>query len=174
MRIDNVGEFSKHKESDSFYSELMPVYVLSGHMCRVVLDGYEKDPHKEDFHVAITNLLSIDVSILEEAEQYIFQYYQDVNKCWQPEDPEFIVVASPQEIWRYIQFGKDLIVTRREYGERGIYISIHCKCDWEQEHGLEIVFKNGLKVNKIGSCNNHLTNSDAYDDDSLENIVYHH
>jgi hypothetical protein len=174
MKIPNIGEFTKHNKFDSLYSNAMPVRVLGGHICQIVLDGYEKDPDKEDFHVAITNFLSIDRSILENAEQYIFQYYQDVNNCWQPEDPEFIAVASPQEVWKHIQFGNEIIVTRREYGDRGIYISLHCECDWEQEHGLEIIFKNGLKVSKIGACNNHLTNSDAYADDSLENVIYHH
>ena len=45
-------------------------------------------------------------------------------------------------------------------------------CDWEEEHGLQIVFKNGLTINKIGPYDGHCTNSDAYDDESLEDIIY--
>lgn len=45
-------------------------------------------------------------------------------------------------------------------------------CDWETEHGLQIVFKQGLKINKLGPFDGHLTNSDAYADKKLENVVY--
>ncbi len=63
-------------------------------------------------------------------------------------------------------------MTRRGTGDKGVYVSLECGCDWEQEHGLQIVFKNGLKVNKVGPFNDWLTNSDAYGDDSLEDVVY--
>ncbi len=54
------------------------------------------------------------------------------------------------------------MVTRRPYGDKGIYISVECGCDWEEEHGLQLVLKNGLKVNKLGGYDGHLTNSDAF------------
>jgi hypothetical protein len=64
------------------------------------------------------------------------------------------------------------MVTRREHGDEGVYVSLNCECDWEEEHGLQIVFKNGLKINKVGPYDGHLTNSDAYGDESLEETVY--
>jgi hypothetical protein len=63
-------------------------------------------------------------------------------------------------------------VARRAYGDKGIYVSVECGCDWEVEHGLQLVFKNGLKVNKLGGYDGHLTNSDAFADESLEDVVY--
>jgi hypothetical protein len=42
----------------------------------------------------------------------------------------------------------------------------------EPEHGLQVVFQNGLRVNKVGPYDGHLTNSDAYGDDNLEQAVY--
>jgi hypothetical protein len=63
-------------------------------------------------------------------------------------------------------------VTRRAYGDRGIYISLECECEWEEEHGLQIVFKNGLRVNKVGPYDGHVTHSDAYADKSLEDVIY--
>ncbi|WP_407939254.1 DUF6985 domain-containing protein [Microbulbifer thermotolerans] len=42
------------------------------------------------------------------------------------------------------------MVLRRPYGDKLVYISLECSCDWEREHGLQIVFKQGLYVNKIG------------------------
>ena len=62
--------------------------------------------------------------------------------------------------------------TRRPHGDELVYISLACSCEWEQEHGLQIVFKQGLYINKVGPYNGHLTNSDAYGNDKLENVIY--
>jgi hypothetical protein len=43
-----------------------------------------------------------------------------------------------------------------------------CGCDWEEEHGLQIVLRNGVRVNKVDGYDGHLTNSDAFADDGPE------
>jgi hypothetical protein len=96
----------------------------------------------------------------------------DMNSDWGIDDEEYIQIDSPQDVWRHIQLGTQAIVSRRAYGDKKIYISLACECDWEPEHGLQIVFKEGLRINKVGQCNGHLTNSDAYDQAALENVVY--
>ena len=82
-------------------------------------------------------------------------------------DPSF-----PRVVWQHVRFGSEPMVSRRQYGDKGIYISVECGCDWEEEHGLQLVLKNGLKVNKLGEYDGHLTNSDAFDDGSLEHVIY--
>jgi len=89
-----------------------------------------------------------------------------------PSDEALVSIESPSEVWRHVQFGSEPFVTRRAYGDQGIYVSIECGCDWEPEHGLQIVLKNGERVVKVGAYDGHLTNSDAYADDSLEDVVY--
>ena len=82
------------------------------------------------------------------------------------------MIDSPKDVWKHIQFGDEAMVIRRPYHDKGIYISLECNCDWEEEHGLQIVFKNGLKVNKIGPYDGHCTNVDAYANKSLEDVIY--
>jgi hypothetical protein len=116
--------------------------------------------------------LSSTFSVLKEAETHIYQYYLDMNSYWSSIDEEFISIKSPSEIWSHIQLGSEPIVSRRSYGDKKVYVSLECNCDWELEHGLQIVFKEGMKVCKVGPYDGHVTNSDAYDDESLENIIY--
>lgn len=43
---------------------------------------------------------------------------------------------------------------------------------WEPEHGLQLVFENGLTVCKVGPYDGHNTNAHAYADASLLNVVF--
>jgi hypothetical protein len=125
---------------------------------------------KEDFHVAIANFLSGSPAILREADEPLSHYYKDFESWWLEDDKQ--PIRSEDELWQHVRLGSKPMVSRRRYGDKGIYISVECGCDWEEEHGLQLVLKNGLKVNKLGGYDGHLTNSDAFADDSLEQVIY--
>jgi len=40
---------------------------------------------------------------------------------------------------------------------------VACECDWEPEHGLQLVFRQGRKLTRISAQDGHLTEADAYD-----------
>jgi hypothetical protein len=172
IEIPGLGVLSKESEDDWYCSEPMRISVLGDELCFVIIDNYDEDFGQQDFHIAIQNFLSIDESAIRAVEQDIYQYYQDCNKCFDPKDAEFIAIESPADIWEHIELGGEAVVSRRLGGDKGIYISLSSYCDWEEEHGLQLVFKNGLTVNMVGSSSGHLTNSDAYDDEKLEHVIY--
>lgn len=124
--------------------------------------------------MAIKKFLAIDESPLKNAAEHIFEYYKFCFDNIDVADEEIVRrIASPDDVWRFIELDSEPMFTRRAYGDKGIYVSLSCSSDWENEHGLQILFRNGLVGNKVGSYKGHLTNSDAYDDDSLENVIYH-
>ena len=167
-----LGAVLMDSQFDWYRSEPIAVPVLGGVACRFIVSGYDDDPHKEEFHAAIRNFLSIDERVLKQAESPILEDVEDCNENWNPEDEEFVSVSSPGDVWSHIRLGTEPAVSRRGYGDKGIYISLECGCDWEPEHGLQIVFKNGLQVNKVGPYDGHLTNSDAYAREDLEHVIY--
>jgi hypothetical protein len=172
MEIPGLGNVTWDTKYDWYRSDPVPVPVLGGKPCRIIVEGYDEDSRKEDYHAAIANFLSVDQLVLKEAEGHVFRYYKDCNKYWGPEDKEYVMIQSAIEVWRHVRLGDEPMVSRRDSGDCGIYVSLECGCDWEEEHGLQIVFKNGLRVNKVGPYDGHLTTSDAYADDSLEEVVY--
>ena len=172
IEVPFLGGLEKDQFDNWLRSKPIPVKVLGGGQFEFILEGYEKDEIKEDFHQAIENFLSIDEKVLKESENYIYQYYKDIFVQLVPGDDWYIEIERPEKVWKHIQFGNTPIVTRRPYGDKDIYISLECSCDWEQEHGLQIVFKQGLRVNKVGPYDGHLTNSDAYANEKLENVIY--
>lgn len=171
MNVPGLGEVTKDDKFDWYYSIPVSVPMFGDKECRFVLEGYDDDEQKREFHVAIANFLAGSPAVLREADEPLFRYYQDFEEWWCEDGHPPIMTA--EEAWRHIQLGSEPMVSRRPCGDKAIYISVECNCNWEEEHGLQLVLKNGLKVNKLGGYDGHLTNSDAYDDDSLEDVIYH-
>jgi hypothetical protein len=170
MEVPGLGDVTKDEQFGWYYSKPIPVPMFGGKQCRIVLEGYDEDESKQDFHVAIANFLSGNPAILREADESLFRYYRDFEEWWLEDDKQ--PIKSADELWQHVRLGSEPMVSRRSYGDKGIYISVECGCDWEQEHGLQLVLKNGRKVNKLGGYDGHLTNSDAFDDESLEDVIY--
>lgn len=170
ITIPMLGELDED-DDDWLRSQPVVVGVLGGAEFEFILEGYENDEAKDDFHQAIRNFLTLDSAALTQEQGALFDYYQDCIAHLAPgEDPlELIDAAS---IWQHVRFGYEILVTRRPHGDKQVYISLGGGCDWECEHGLQLVFKQGRLINKLGPYDGHLSNADAYDDDKLEHVVY--
>ena len=107
------------------------------------------------------------------AEPWIFAYYSDVtDDVVAAGDLDWYVkIDTPHEVFEHIRLGRQAIVVR-DARDRHVYVSLECECDWEPEHGLQIVFRDGRVVTKVGPYNGHLTNSAAYANATLDNVVY--
>lgn len=82
----------------------------------------------------------------------------------------FKQITNKDEIWRFI-YPTEIEVARRHRGDFDIYITVACECEWEIEHGLQLVFKQGKKLTRISEQDGHLTEADAFgkpdEDDEL-------
>lgn len=172
MNIPGLGEVIKDERFGWYDSSPIPLEVFMGKECRFIIEGYDDDVAKEDYHSTIAAFKTAPPHVLQNAEEFVFQYYQDINKFWKSSDPEFLFIDSPKDVWKHIQLGHDVVISRRGYGNNEIYVSIECECDWEPEHGLQLVFKGGVNICKVGPYDGHVTNSDAYGDPTLENVIY--
>ncbi|MFF5263253.1 DUF6985 domain-containing protein [Actinomadura viridis] len=175
MQIPGLGQVTEDVDLGWYQSGPVPVPVLGGALCRIIIDGYDDDPAPEDFHAAIRTFLALDRSALAAATPSIFAYYRDVmNDIVAAGDHDWYVeIQSPDDVLDHILFGDAPIIRRDLCGDRHVYVSLECECDWEHEHGLQIVFRDGRTVTKVGPCDGHLTNSAAYADDTLDAVVYH-
>jgi hypothetical protein len=70
-------------------------------------------------------------------------------------------IKNINEIWNFI-YPKDIYIARRHRRDKDIYINVTCECEWEQEHGLQFVFRQGKKLTRISDQDGHLTAADAY------------
>ncbi len=139
-------------------------------MCELVLDeDCAQDAQRGDIDRAITSFLALEPSALTDVEEHVFRYYLDCKDDFEPGEPGYLEIGKASDVWKHVDFGGEATVGREG---NAVYISLGCNCDWEQEHGLQIVFKDGQRVNKVGPFNGHFTNSHAYADPSLEGVIY--
>lgn len=170
MNVPGLGQVTKDDETGWLLSEPVPVRMFGGTLCRIVLEGYDFDDRKEQYHAAIANFLAGTQSVLRAADEPLFRYYRDFEEWWRSNGTAS--TKSTEDLWRHVQLGNQPMVTRNRYGDNEVYVSVQCECDWEPEHGLQLVLKNGLHVTKLGGFDGHLTNADAYGDDRLKDVVY--
>ncbi len=73
MEIPPIGKVTKDDVLDWYYSEPIRVPVLGDQICQIIVEGYDEDSNQGDFHTAIKNFLSINESVLKDAESDVFQ-----------------------------------------------------------------------------------------------------
>jgi hypothetical protein len=171
MEIAGLGEFDLDEDMGWHFGPRKTVKALGDVSCTLILDGYRNGESLDGYRAAVEGFLEIGPAVLEEAAPHVFRYYQDSMLDLKEGDEGWVEIESPAQIWKHVRFGEEAFVRRRKK-DKVIYISLECSCDWDREHGLQIVFKNGRTINKVGQFDSHLTNSDAYAAPRLESVVY--
>ncbi|WP_166856790.1 DUF6985 domain-containing protein [Telluria antibiotica] len=175
VNVPPIGPIAAHPDvNEWFISEPHQIKCLLGHVVQFVFDGYIDDDRKADYHRALQNLIDLDSSVLAAVEPYVTQYCNETLDLYDDQDRPHVSIQQPSDVWKYVQFGTEVHISRRAHGddEDGIYFSLECNCDWEPEHGLVLVLRDGLEVTKVGPYDGHLTNSDAYADPNLKNVIF--
>ena len=71
-------------------------------------------------------------------------------------------MGGPEEVWAHLQ-PTAIHVSRRHRRDQRVYVQITAECDWEPEHGLQIVYCEGNRLVRVSDQDGHLTHTDAYD-----------
>lgn len=80
-------------------------------------------------------------------------------------DPLDVDDDTPDSIWRYVHPTEVYVVRRPAHPgalDRDVYVQVDCNCDWEHEHGLQLVFRRGRMLTRVSDLDGHLTDADAY------------
>jgi hypothetical protein len=83
----------------------------------------------------------------------VLAYCKDTLEAIGADWPEALVMAAisdPADIWRHVFVRQIEIKKDTRHGEPSIYVLVHCACDWEEEHGLQLVYRNGNVLTRVG------------------------
>jgi hypothetical protein len=90
---------------------------------------------------------------------YVFANYAEMKAALSAEDLDCDIASAADE-WPHVH-PKEIFVSRRRQ-DRAIYVQIFAECDWEPEHGLQIVYRNGRLLSRVSDQDGHRTHTDAY------------
>lgn len=67
-----------------------------------------------------------------------------------------------EALWDFVTLPESIHVQRRHRRDEDIYVHMGMDCEWEEEHGLQFVFRKGLKLTRLGQQDGWLTDADAF------------
>lgn len=170
MEMQGLGVLLRHQDIPEWL-ESAPVHValFPGKPLPFVLESVETDPHPAEFHDAIQAFLGKTVRERLVAAPHIFRNFCEFKDAVDEEDCE-CAIGSEAEVWSHLR-ATEVRILRRPYGDKKVYVQVTAECEWEIEHGLQLVYREGRELCRVSEQDGHLTFSDAYADPSMENRI---
>ena len=132
----------------------------------ILFTGFE--PEKDTNFIkeadnALTNFLNLITEDRKFISRLVYKNCMDFLNAvdFDEADEPLRQIKNQDEIWNYV-YPSEIYVSRRHRRDKDIYLQITCACEWEQEHGLQFVFRQGKQLTRISSQDGHLTEADAY------------
>ncbi|KXH85808.1 DUF6985 domain-containing protein [Chryseobacterium kwangjuense] len=118
----------------------------------------------EEADQALANFLQLTVEDRKSISELVYKNCMDFLEAvgYDEDDEPLWEIKDHEEIWNFV-YPSEILVSRRHRRDQKVYVQIACSCEWEQEHGLQLVFREGKQLTRVSSQDGHLTEADAYD-----------
>ena len=151
-KIESLGELKPHPEvPEGLISEPISVAFFDGKELRFTFDGDLENDESFlfDANQTVINFLRKNAGDRLRDSDFVYKIYRRIKDYYdsQSYDVVHLNLDDKTEIWKYIH-PCEIYVCRGGKEDRNMYLQVHCECDWEEEHGLQLVFKNGLELTK--------------------------
>ncbi|MEP6669877.1 MAG: hypothetical protein ABJF10_12035 [Chthoniobacter sp.] len=141
-------------------SEPVSVPYFDGQRMTFTVDGLT-EADREDVERALAAFFALGSDAKKVAAPFVFQNYRRMADVLD-EDEVGCRITSPDGVWAHVH-PSEIFVSRRHRRDHLIYIQITAECDWEREHGLQIIYRRGSELSRVSDQDGHLTHTDAYD-----------
>jgi hypothetical protein len=142
-------------------SRKTPVPYFEGRKLQFILEDLATDPGLNDFRNAVAAFLHLTVDDRSLATQYVYRNCSRFVEAVGADDFDF-TIDQPTQVWSYV-YPEAIHVSRRYRRDEKVYVQIVANCEWEKEHGLQIVYREGKTLVRVSAQDGHLTTTDAYD-----------
>lgn len=124
---------SKPVEIGFFEDEQLPVQYIS---FNPALD----ETFIQEADETITHLLNKDKAYRLSISDHVYRNCINFLESIEPEEEDraMLEMQRPEDVWSFVQ--PSSIYVSREPEDEQVYVRLTCNCDWETEHGLQLVF----------------------------------
>lgn len=159
-----LGELNRDKDIEEWlYTEEIEVPFFDNQKFTFVFTKNDADFVNES-ETAIRSFLSLGNTERSSISDLVYKNCKDFldDIGYDEFDKPLWEITDKNEIWNFVTPTK-IYISKRFRRDCDIYIEIACECAWEQEHGLQLVFRQGKKLTRISDQDGHLTEADAFD-----------
>lgn len=156
-----IGTLNQSKQFDDWW-ESAPVIIpyLDGQALEFIymnLNPAEDHAFQAEADEVISNFLALSNAARLAASEHVYKNCMAFLEMigYNEEDEQLWNIKDPQEIWNYVRYNK-LYVSREQYEDHELYIQLSCECDWETEHGLQLVFSRTGKLVRVSAEDGHI------------------
>ncbi|HEY3324008.1 MAG TPA: hypothetical protein VGP72_26380 [Planctomycetota bacterium] len=160
MHIEHLGELTQHPNVEEWMQSVaVEVKYFGGQTLPFVLENLAGDAAPVEFSDAVARFLNLTTADREVASKYVFKNYTEFCRAVGDEDVG-VRIASAQQVWDHVK--PTCVYVKRRRANKKVYVLVAAECGWEQEHGLQLVFREGQQLSRVSSQDGHLTHCDAY------------
>jgi hypothetical protein len=150
MKSQIVGQL-KSVEHDEDFFESVPFEIpyFDNKKLKIGFIDAKYPPYLDSADRVLRNFLTLTPKERINDSELVFKYYDQTLKLGYIND---LHVKTPSEIWNHVRANEIII----HYDEnRAFYLCVSCDCDWEEEHGLQLVFNDGLTLTRASGHDGH-------------------
>jgi len=141
-------------------SELIEIPFFDNRKLRVLFEAEDLDDSEgiELLDRAIGEFLRKSISDRLSLSESVYKNCMDSLNClgYMERDKSLWDIQNPNEVWNYVVPNEIYVMSASDL-EENAHVVIHCECEWELEHGLQLVFEDGKDITRISGIDGHLT-----------------
>jgi hypothetical protein len=151
--------YLEQSEFDDWWTITVPVPMLGQSLPLTVKDFNPDDPAQRAwialFDAAASAFLSADAEALVEAGPRVLSNCHEFIEAVGEEDwnRAMATCADPGEIFQFVHPQAIYLEFHKATGS--VYVTVACECDWEEEHGLQLVYRDGTTLSRVSSQDGH-------------------
>lgn len=136
-------------DEDLFESEPISIPYFDNKELKVSFVEAKHEPYLKEADNVLEKFLNKDQVARLTDSKIVYDYYAQVLKHGYCTD---LNLSSITEIWNFVT-PNEIIIDWEDEGK--YYLCISCGCSWEEEHGLQLVFKNGEGLTRASGHDGH-------------------
>ena len=155
-----IGSLKNTDFDDWWVSEPQKIDFLEQEKITFTITDY--NPNEDDKLMAeadqtIRNFLSKTLKDRNSISIYVYQNCMDFLDAigYDEADKHLWDIKDHQEIWNYVR-PREIYVSREPYEDKAVYLRLTFNCDWEQEHGMQLVFNSNGKLVRVSEDDGHI------------------
>ena len=152
MESKIVGQLKPNEHDlDYFESEPFEIPYFDNKKIKVGFVEAGHQPYLEGADKVLQNFLGLNSTHRIQNSEIVSNCYAEMLKhgYTRPLD-----VVANRDIWNFVT-PTEILIPWDENGD--FYLCVSCECEWEEEHGLQLVFKNGETLTRASGHDGHFT-----------------